>query len=430
MPLPLFSKTLSLQGYDIEQAKLEYALLSQSTVQEIEDRKAAIVAHHITHNPFYSSITQSNEWDSLPILTKRDLQQPLEKRITPGYKKLFKGKTSGSSGHPFYFAKDKYAHAITWAAFFNAYNEHDINLDKDYQARFYGIPLSGKSRYIELLKDYVSQRKRFPIFNLNEEVLEYFIDRFKKSPFQYINGYTSSILLLAQYCINNNQVLKNLCPTLKACIVTSEMLFPDDRITLEKGLGIPIINEYGASEVGLIAMENSNNLFVLNNNNLFIEVVDDNNKSVLPGQTGRILITDLYNKAHPMIRYEIGDIGSIETHSSGKLILKQLQGRTSDVARLPSGKVVPGLTFYYVTKSIINTDSDILEFIVIQTTPSEFEIHYVSKNELSDSLKSNIQRAMDEYLEPGLSVIFTKKEFLDRSTRGKLKQFISNVQGI
>ncbi len=141
------------------------------------------------------------------------------------------------------------------------------------------------------------------IFNLNEEVLEYFIDRFKKSPFQYINGYTSSILLLAQYCINNNQVLKNLCPTLKACIVTSEMLFPDDRITLEKGLGIPIINEYGASEVGLIAMENSNNLFVLNNNNLFIEVVDDNNKSVLPGQTGRILITDLYNKAHPMIRY-------------------------------------------------------------------------------------------------------------------------------
>ncbi len=91
---------------------------------------------------------------------------------------------------------------------------------------------------------------------------------------------------------------------------------------------------------------------------------------------------------------------------------------------------MPGLTFYYVTKSIINTDSDILEFIVIQTTPSEFEIHYVSKNELSDSLKSNIQRSMDEYLEPGLSVIFTKKEFLDRSTRGKLKQFISNVHSI
>ena len=54
----------------------------------------------------------------------------------------------------------------------------------------------------------------------------------------------------------------------------------------------------------------------------------------------------------------------------------------------------------------------------------------MSKNELSDSLKSNIQRSMDEYLEPGLSVIFTKKEFLDRSTRGKLKQFISNVHSI
>ncbi|MFT5926579.1 MAG: phenylacetate-CoA ligase, partial [Rubritalea sp.] len=31
------------------------------------------------------------------------------------------------------------------------------------------------------------------------------------------------------------------------------------------------------------------------------------------------------------------------------------------------------------------------------------------------------------YLEPGLTLIYTRHEFLDRSKRGKLKQFINEV---
>ena len=42
-------------------------------------------------------------------------------------------------------------------------------------------------------------------------------------------------------------------------------------------------------------------------------------------------------------------------------------------------------------------------------------------------IKKDIQKAMDEYLEPGLSLEFTKLEVLDRSKRGKLKQFMRKV---
>jgi len=431
MPLQLFDNVLKWQGFPIQEAKVQFKHLLNTTNVTLEQRKKAIVNHHIENNNFYNKLLKSNSvlWEELPVLTKRDLQQPLHERLSNSYnsKNIFKGKTSGSSGHPFTFAKDKFAHAITWAAFHHAYNKHEIDLNTSLQARFYGIPLSGKGKYVELLKDFVSNRKRFPVFNLNDDILQKYVSRFRESEYHYLNGYTSSIVLLAKYCRKIGKTLKSYCPTLKICIVTSEMLFPDDRKLLEKWIGIPVINEYGASEVGLIAMENLQGEFVLNQQNLFIEVVNKNNIPVPDGTIGRILVTDLYNLAHPMIRYEIGDLGSLKTLENGTRVLENLQGRTSDIARLPSGKVVPGLTFYYVTKSIINEDVNILEFMVIQKKSSLFEIQYVSTTDINSVLKRKIQTAMSEYLEPGLDVTFTRFESLDRSNRGKLKQFISEV---
>lgn len=432
MPIKLFDNILRLQGFKIAKARKEFAKLKLASTNDVEDLKQAIVKHHLTHNHFYNSLVtnKSTIWSELPILSKKDLQQPLYKRLSKGFtlKNIFKGKTSGSSGHPFTFAKNKYAHAMTWAAFYEAYEQHEINLNTSLQARFYGIPVSGKGKYMELAKDFVSYRKRFPIFNMNDEVLDSFINQFKKNKYDYINGYTSSIVLLANYCKRKNLILKSICPSLKICIVTSEMLFIDDRSLLEKWLGIPVVNEYGASEVGLIAMQNRKGDFEVNQQNLFIEVVDENNQPLQDGVVGRILVTDLFNTAHPMIRYEIGDLGSLENLGNGTRILKDLQGRTSDIARLPSGKVVPGLTFYYVTKTVIKEDIEILEFVVIQKKQSLFEIRYVSSAEISEHIKNNIQKAMDEYLEPNLTVLFTRLEVLDRSKRGKLRQFISEVK--
>jgi len=431
MPLKLFDNILKLKGFEIDKAREEWTGLSSGISASLPQRKQDILNHHLTHNYFYNNLVADKiaSWEELPVLTKSNLQQPLQERLSKGYtiKNIFKGKTSGSSGHPLTYGKDKYAHAMTWAAFYEAYNQHGINLNTSLQARFYGIPLRGKGRYLELVKDFVSYRKRFPIFNMNDAILESFVDRFSKDKFEYINGYTSSIVLLARYCQSKNRVLKSICPTLKMVITTSEMLFPDDRLLLEEWLGTPVINEYGASEVGLIAMQNTQGDFEINQQNLYVEVVDEENQPVPDGAIGSILVTDLYNKAHPMIRYEIGDLGSLQTLKNGTRVLKDLQGRVSDMARLPSGKVVPGLTFYYITKAIIKEDLDILEFIVIQKELASFEIQFVSKSDMEDALKKKIQKSMDEYLEPDLTVIYTRHEFLDRSKRGKLKQFINEV---
>ena len=206
------------------------------------------------------------------------------------------------------------------------------------------------------------------------------------------------------------------------------MLFDEDKKLLEQQFGVPVVNEYGASELDLIAFQNTNDEWQVNSETLFVEIVDENDQVLPYGKEGRVVITSLYNKAHPFIRYDIGDIGILDEKSTlQKPILKKLIGRTNDVAILPSGKKSPGLTFYYVTKSIIEDDGNVKEFIIKQTKIDTFDIEYVSEIELNKNQIKKIENAISTYLEDGLIFTFTRKEKLERSKSGKLKQFVSLV---
>jgi len=405
--------------------------ISDSEYQKfIEKKRIEIVQFHLENNHFYKNLVGNFDffdWNKLPILTKKNLQVPLQERLSKGFEKnIYINKTSGSSGDPFIFAKDKFSHALTWYSNIYRFGWFGIDFNKSYQARFYGIPLDKFGYYKERFKDFLAKRYRFPIFDLSDVVLEDILKKFQGSKFDYINGYTSSIVLFAKFLQSKNIVLKDICPTLKVCMVTSEMLFDDDKILLEKYLGIPIVNEYGASELDLLAFQNPNGEWQVNSETLFIEILDENNQPVPNGTSGKVVVTSLYNKAHPFIRYEIGDIGILDEKSTWKKpILKQLIGRTNDVAVLPSGKKSPGLTFYYVTKSIIEDDGNVKEFVIKQTQLDCFEIDYVSEKELTSAQIEEIQKAIDLYLEPNLKFTYTRKELLTRSNRGKLKQFTS-----
>lgn len=433
--ISLFDISLQLNGFPIKKAKAELNQIVNLSEEEytvfLENKKEEIIAFHLQNNSFYQELVGTKitpKWEDLPVLNKQNLQQPLEQRLSKGYalKNVYLNKTSGSSGTPFIFAKDKYAHALTWASNIMRFGWFGIDFNHSYQARFYGIPMDFVGYQKERFKDFLSRRFRFPVFDLSDKVLGKFLQKFKTKKFDYLNGYTSSIVLFAKYLEQKNLILKEICPTLKACFVTSEMLFESDKKLLEKQFGLPIINEYGASELDLIAFENPKGEWQVNAETLFVEILDENNKVLPYGEEGRIVITSLFNKANPFIRYEIGDIGILDEKSTPqKPILKKLIGRTNDVAILPSGKKSPGLTFYYVTKSIIEDDGNVKEFIIKQTQVDTFEIEYVSENELINEQIQKIEEAISLYLEPNLNFTFTRKKVLERTNRGKLKQFKS-----
>lgn len=427
-----------MNGFAIDKAKsLLSEIKSKSDVEfreYVNQQKQSILSYHLTNNPFYSkfggAITLGN-WDSVPIMTKRHLQQPLEQRLSKGYSKknTFVNKTSGSSGDPFIFAKDKWCHAMTWAEIIDRFSWYNVDFNTSKQARFYGIPLDKKGYYKERFKDWLSNRFRFSVFDLGDAAFEKVVEKFENTRFEYINGYTSPIVQFAKYLQRKNIFLKNLCPDLNACIVTSEMLFDDDKILMETYFGVPVINEYGASELDLIAFQNLEGEWQVNSETLYIEILDENNKVLPYGEEGRVVITSLYNKAHPFIRYDIGDIGVLDIKSTlKKPILKQLVGRTNDIALLPSGKKAAGLTFYYITKSVIEDNGNVSEFIIEQLKLDEFKIKFTSRNPLSKEKKDIITKAMELYLEPGIKILFERVEKLERSKAGKLKQFISHLK--
>ena len=435
----IFDLSLQLNGFPIRKAKSDLDKIVVLSPFEkkgfIEKQKQAIVDFHLENNPFYQKLVGTEKhikWEDLPVLNKSNLQSPLESRLSKGFttKNCYINKTSGSSGEPFIFAKDKYTHALTWASNMYRFGLHGIDFNRSLQARFYGIPLDFIGNKKERIKDFLADRYRFPIFDLSDAVLEKMLKKFETTKFEYLNGYTSSIVLFAKFLRKQNLILKDICPTLKVCMVTSEMLFEDDRKLLETQFGIPIINEYGASELDLIAFESRNfgtgSEWQINAETLFVEILDKNNNPVQNGTEGKIVITSLFNKANPFIRYEIGDIGILDEKSTlEKPILKQLIGRTNDLAILPSGKKSPGLTFYYVTKSIIEDDGNVKEFIIKQRKIDHFEIEYVSETELNLAQIRKIEEAIALYLELNLHFVFIRKDALERTARGKLKQFTS-----
>ena len=432
---PLFDFSLQINGFPIQEAKAELRKIQSISEEQfnsfLENKKQEIVDYHLINNSFYQQLvgkTTFNTWNDLPIMTKKDFQKPLIERLSNNFslKNVYVNKTSGSSGDPFIFAKDKFSHALTWATIIDRFGWHEIDFNSSYQARFYGIPLDFLGNRKERFKDFLSNRFRFSIFDLSDFVLERFLNEFKTRRFDYINGYTSSIVLFAKFLQQKNIILTNICPTLKVCIVTSEMLFDKDKILLEKQFGVSVVNEYGASELDLIAFQNPDGEWQVNSETLFVEILDENNKVLPYGKEGRVVITSLFNKAHPFIRYDIGDIGILDEKSTTKKpVLQQLIGRTNDIAILPSGKKSPGLTFYYVTKSIIEDDGNVKEFVIKQTKIDAFDIEYVSQTELQLEQIQKIETAITLYLEKGLIFTFLRKEKLERSKSGKLKQFVS-----
>jgi phenylacetate-CoA ligase len=433
----LFEFILLVKGYSLKKG---YNLLK--SIQEKDDAqfeswqnnaKWDILKYHYNRNQNFKDKFPNgipNSWTEVPVMSKRDLQDDLSKIISNGLSKtnLYISNTSGSSGHPFFFAKTKDCHSLTWGIIKERYERHGIFLG-DKQARFYGIPLTWKEHLKEKIKDYVANRVRFPVFDLSDNILNRYLQNFRKIKFKYIYGYTSAIVVFAKFLIRNNLVLKNVCPSLKLCIVTSEVCTAEDKAIMENAFGCKVINEYGASELDFIAIEDENNNWIITEESLFVEILDENNDPVSDGNEGKIVITSLFNKAMPFIRYEIGDLGILSRVKHGKYrILQSLLGRSNDFAILPSGKKAAGLTFYYISKSLLEANGVMKEFIIKQIDYDTFLYEYVAERDLNDNERKSVINMMDLYLEPGLKVIFEKKENILRSGSGKLKHFHNLVK--
>jgi phenylacetate-CoA ligase len=432
--LSFLELSLKLKGFPLREAERELSKLKNLSHSDFrswhENKRWEIVKYHFDNNEFYRSRFGDKlpeRWEDIPLLVKTDYQKSGYNVISKTFdkKEVYSGYTSGSSGHPFNYYKDKFAHAMTWALIKDRYTNFGLTLDSK-QARFYGIPLEKKDYYIEKTKDFLSNRVRFPVFDLSDEMLGNFLEKFRQEKFDYVYGYTNSIVLFARYLIRENVILKNVCPGLKICICTSENCTEEDKNIIEKAFGVRAVNEYGTSEVDLIAFETESGKWLLSNENIYIEVIGEDGKQITDGGEGRILLTALHNKAMPFIRYEIGDKAVIAP-GKNEIELKRILGGVNDIVILPSGKKSSGVSFYFITRSIMEKIDSLKEFIIRQVAPDKFVFDVVSDEEISDSDKKMIQKNLDMYLETGLSFEINRVDKIKRTKAGKMKHFYSEL---
>ena len=438
----LFETYLKLAGYDINLASNELKRIQSLPLEEFrkwqDEKKWWIAKHHYDNNPFYRKKVGNyfpDKWEDLPIMEKSDYQDDLDTMLSKGYNKknIYIANTSGSTGNPLFFAKNKKAHAMDWALIKNRYSWHGLKLSSK-QARFFGTPMKTTTMYQEKIKDWIMNRVRFPVFDLSAATLNDNLDEFEKTRFDHIYGYTNSLVLFARFLIRNEIVLKDLCPTLTHCITTAEVLTKDDRVTLENAFGIQVINEYGASEVGLIAFEKPNNEWLLSEEILFYETINDMGL-VSNENEGNIVVTNFNNKAMPFIRYNIGDIGVISknlTKNGRNKKLEHLLGRENDMIILPDNRKLPGFAIvkpfdYYLAENLSNHTGDLKEFVFRQTNPNEFILDIIMDRDFTNNEIERIKHIIKSSLKSDVNIFINRVKKIKREKSGKLKQFYSEI---
>ena len=122
--LRLFDLSLQLNGFPLKAAQEELSRILELNSSEyesfLEAKKQEILEHHLTYNAHYKKLMGERKiehWSDLPVMRKVHFQSPLSERLSEGFtqKNVYINKTSGSSGDPFVFAKDKFCHALIWA---------------------------------------------------------------------------------------------------------------------------------------------------------------------------------------------------------------------------------------------------------------------------------------------------------------------------
>lgn len=175
---------------------------------------------------------------------------------------------------------------------------------------------------------------------------------------EMLAGYASMMRILA-----DEQLAGRLRIHPHMIIPGSEVLTDETRRRIEVAWGHAPFNAYGATEGGggLAAETSEHAGLYLFEDNVIFEVVDDQDRPVPPGEYGdKVLITTLFSRTQPLIRYELSDSLRLATGSgNGRLPFARIdgiQGRTEDIVRLPgmSGEVVAvhPITFHHVLDSL------------------------------------------------------------------------------
>lgn len=150
-------------------------------------------------------------------------------------------------------------------------------------------------------------------------------------------------------------------PPLRGIFCQGELLDAQTKNMAYKVFGIMPVDVYTLTEVGYVAWqcERCESLHV-NADTHLVEVLHKG-KPAGPGVLGRLIVTDLYNRAMPFLRYDTGDLAIAAGGDCGCgrrfPCLKSIEGRRRDAVRLKNGGVITARSVMEHMAQLLSPDS-------------------------------------------------------------------------
>ncbi len=370
-------------------------------------------------------IKDPNDMRKLPILTKNDLRDNYnELVVTEGNYKYSIAKSSGSTGQFVKFYKDRNSSGNGRAAMYRGHSWYGLNIG-DREARLWGIPLNCKEKIIARIGDYLLNRFREKNFQLTEEVMYSFYSKMKRFRPDYLMGFSSLVYEFAQF-LRSEQIDASIF-ALKMVKVTSDNIFDYQRKIIKEVFQCPVVMEYGAAEVGLIAFECPNNGLHITSEGIFIE----EDKAQIP-ESNEFIITDLNNLYSPIIRYKIGDYGNLSAKTCrcgrGLPLLDRIIGRTNDVVYKTDGTSVHSSVFSFILKDIGGSDGGIKQFKIYQKAKGYLKIDIVKDKNFNMHTLNHLRNSIFKELGRDIKLDIQYINNIEREKSGKLRYFVSEIR--
>jgi len=182
---------------------------------------------------------------------------------------------------------------------------------------------------------------------------------------------------------------------------------------------------YSAGEFGPIASECRYHAGLhINADQLIVECGIENR----PSEPGDLVITSLFGLSMPFIRYRTGDTGILQEKAcpcgSRFPILTSLQGRSSNVIRLPEGRVA---SVAAVVNTALRPFPALQKFRLIQESVGEFVLQTIFLEPPTEETLSHMKRRMSECLGSGVELAVTVVDTIDEEGVRKFGNFISKL---
>ncbi len=396
-----------------------------------------LLAHAKRNSSFYAErlskidlpLKSISDISKIPILTKDNIRQfPNEISCSniPA-NRFVEFRTGGSTGEPMYYFWDKRGMDWNRASVYRSGEWADTTLGER------TVQMSGshfdytQSQQLKNKIVYFLQRYRdFSVAFLTDEILEKYYQEILVYRPTSIWGYASGLSIFASF-------IKDKHPNtdfsfIKAIMTSSETLFPQQRNNINEAFGgEKVFDQYGSRELYIAAECKEHNGYHIHSEVIIAEIIDANGKPCKPGETGRVILTDLTNYAFPFIRYEIDDLGILEEEgqcSCGMWLprIRSIEGRIGDVIVLKDRSLTPP-NF----ASLFSDNRGIKAYQIRQDKIDEIEVIMEPDSDYTDEYEKYIRTSIESMVMGQAKVTITLTDKIEVPESGKRRYIISKV---